>query len=269
VCGDALLGRVSQLLTQGTNIYFTTTAPSQQELDKNPHAHLTLDTEWDPHSIRLSATRSEEADIHIGDDHLEPGLLLISSVFSDYRMAELLPREINVKAVDIEPGKTFRSSKRHPSISSEQLSERWAIGLNQAKQTIQVTTQRGARSAILPLSRSYRTDRIQHMCPNIRERASICQSVPMESKAMTGKALRQFIRDFGVPERLTSDGASEQVGPNTDFMKNIRKYEIEHHVSEPGRPLQNRAESVIREVKRRWFRLMVKQKVPKDFGTLV
>ncbi len=33
------------LLTQGTNIYFTTTAPSQQELDKYPHVHLTLDTD--------------------------------------------------------------------------------------------------------------------------------------------------------------------------------------------------------------------------------
>jgi hypothetical protein len=88
-------------LTQGTNISFTTTAPLQQELDKYPHVHLTLDTEWDPHSVRLSATRSEEAEIHIGDDHLEPGLLLISSVFSDYRMAELLPREINIKAVDV------------------------------------------------------------------------------------------------------------------------------------------------------------------------
>jgi hypothetical protein len=86
---------------------------------------------------------------------------------------------------------------------------------------------------------------------------------------MAGKALRQFIRDFGVPERLTSDGASEQVGPNSDFMKNIRKYEIKHHISEPGRPQQNRAESDIREEKPRWFRLMVKQKVPKrlrDFG---
>ena len=86
---------------------------------------------------------------------------------------------------------------------------------------------------------------------------------------MAGQALRQFIRDFGVPEKLTSDGASEQVGANTDFKKNVRKHGIEHHLSEPGRPQQNRAESVIREVKRRWFRLMVKQKVPKrlwDYG---
>jgi hypothetical protein len=281
------------LLTKGTNIYFETTAPSQQELDKYSHIHLTLDTEWDPHSVCLSAIRIAEAETNIGD-HVEPGLLQISSVFSDSRMAELLPQARNIRTIDVETRKTFRSKERHPIISGEQLSERWAIGLGQAKQTINVTTQRGARSAILPLSRRYRTDRMYHQkklrgpkfytdtlfgrCKSVSNNTcaqifanehQFVKAYPMESKAMAGKALRQFIREFGVPERLTSDGASEQVGPNTDFMKNIRKYEIEHHVSEPGRPQQNRAESVIREVKRRWFRLMVKQKAPKrlwDYG---
>jgi hypothetical protein len=165
---------------------------------------------------------------------------------------------------------------------------RWAIGLNQAKQTIKVTTQRDARSAILPLSRRYRMDRMYHhkkltgpkfytdtlfgRCKSVSNNTcaqifanehQFVKAYPMGSKAMAGKALRHFIRDFGDLERLISDCASEQVGPNTDFMKNIRKYEIEHHVSEPGRPQQNRAESVIREVNGRWFRLMVKQKVPK------
>jgi hypothetical protein len=87
----------------------------------------------------------------------------------------------------------------------------------------------------------------------------------MEQKSMAGQALRQFIRDFGVPEQLTSDGASEQTGLKTDFMQNVKKYEIQHHVSEPRRPQQNRAESVIREVKRRWFRQMTKRRVPKRF----
>jgi hypothetical protein len=152
------------LLAQGTNIYFETTAPYQHELDKYPHIHFTLDTEWDPHSVCLvAALRTAEAEMDIGDGvEPEPGLLQISSVFSAKRMAELLPQERNIKAVDVEPRKTFRSNERHSMISSEQLSERWAIGLNQAKQTIRVTTQRGMRSAILPLSCRYRTDRMYH-----------------------------------------------------------------------------------------------------------
>jgi hypothetical protein len=91
----------------------------------------------------------------------------------------------------------------------------------------------------------------------------------METKAMAGAALRLFIPDFGVPEKLTSNGAAEQTGPNTEFMRNIRKYGIDHRLSEPHRPSQNRAESVIQEVKRKWFRQMTKRRVPKrlcDYG---
>ena len=90
------------------------------------------------------------------------------------------------------------------------------------------------------------------------------KAYPMERKAMAGLALRQFIQDFGVPEQLaSSDGAAEQTGAKTEFMKNVRKYGIDLHVSEPHRPQQNQAESVIREVQRRWYRQMTKKKVPK------
>jgi hypothetical protein len=42
----------------------------------------------------------------------------------------------------------FESSKRHSSVSHEEISQRWGIGLVAAKQTANVTTQRGIRSAI-------------------------------------------------------------------------------------------------------------------------
>jgi hypothetical protein len=72
-----------------------------------------------------------------------------------------------------------------------------------------------------------------------------------------GLALRQFIRDYaGVREDLTSDGASEQTGPKTEFIKDVQKNGIENHVSETKQHRQNRAESVIHKVKMRWFRQM-------------
>jgi len=203
-------------------------------------------------------------------------------------------RIIRSTNVDVPGARTFVSNKRHSQVTSEQLSERWNIGLTQAKNTLQVTTQRGIRSAILPLSRRYRTDRMYNQrrlrnqkfytdtlfgkcksitnntCAQIFANESyFVKAYPMEKKSMAGLALRQFIRDYGAPDRLTSDGAAEQTGPKTEFMTNVRKYGIEHHLSEPHRPQQNRAESVIREVKKRWFRQMNKRKVPKrlwDYG---
>jgi hypothetical protein len=91
----------------------------------------------------------------------------------------------------------------------------------------------------------------------------------MEKKSSAGKALQQFVRDYRIPEQLTSDGAREHTKPKTEFMQTVRKYSNEHHVSEPHQPQQNRAESDIREVKQKWFRQTTKQKVPRwlwDYG---
>ncbi len=97
--------------------------------------------------------------------------------------------------------------------------------------------------------------------------AHFVKAYPMEKKSMAGLALRQFVRDYGVPDKLTSNRASEQTGPKTKFMKVVRKYNIlDHHVSEPHRPNQNRAELVIREVKRKWFRQMTRRRVPKQLS---
>jgi hypothetical protein len=73
--------------------------------------------------------------------------------------------------------------------------------------------------------------------------AYFVKAYPMEKKSGAGLALRQFIRDCRVPEYLTSDGASEQTGPKTEFIKNVRKYGIVHHVSKTKQHRQNRAES--------------------------
>jgi hypothetical protein len=151
----------------------------------------------------------------------------------------------------------FQSSSRHPAMTAETLSNIWHIGLQTAKKTIEATTQQGAHSAVLPLSCHYRTDMFYRK-PRIRGRfytdtvfgrhslltgykcmqvfankAFFAVAYPMESKAHAGKALREFINEFGVLELLTLDGSKEQTGPKTEFMQLVRKHEIDYHVSEP------------------------------------
>ena len=287
---------VIPLLQSGTTLFLVSSTPTPYELNTCPHIILTFDTEWNPHTVTLSATRSEEAAIRIcaEEDGNHPGQKQISSLFSMPEMAESLKQQRRISVIDIEERKTFASKERHPVITKETLSERWNIGLVQAQQTLKVTTQRGVRSAILPLSRRYCTDRMYtakklwgkkfytdalfgrvksisyNTCAQIFANESyFVKAYPMEKKSQAGQALRQFIRDFGTPEQLTSDGAAEQTGPKTEFMKNVRKSEIDHHISEAYRPQQKRAEAAIREVKRRWFRQMSRRRVPKrlcDYG---
>jgi hypothetical protein len=81
-----------------------------------------------------------------------------------------------------------------------------------------------------------------------------------------------FVDDVGIPNTLICDLATEQVGPHTPMMKEIRRVSIKLHNSEKGRSTQNhRAETEIRELKRRWKAQMIEKNVPArlwDYGVV-
>ena len=52
---------------------------------------------------------------------------------------------------DIPRARAYVSNERHNKITADRLSDIFCIGLERAKQTLQVTRQRGTRSAILPI----------------------------------------------------------------------------------------------------------------------
>ena len=158
---------------------------------------------------------------------------------------------------DVPSSKTFHTSERKSTVSASDLSERWFIGLKQATQTIKSTSQRLLRSAILPLARQYRADRM-YECPWLRgvvytdtmhghfksldgnKYAQIfatedyfAAAYPMESKALASDALKEFITDYGVPDKIIMDGAGEQTGKRSTFMEQVRKHHIDYHVTEP------------------------------------
>jgi hypothetical protein len=87
---------------------------------------------------------------------------------------------------------------------------------------------------------------------------------PMGSKSLAGEGLRQCIHEYGRPEHLTFDGMKEQNGKIMEFMKNIRKNYINHKVSDPERPNHNFAKRVSCKIRKKWFRIMTKKKVPKE-----
>ena len=67
------------------------------------------------------------------------------------------------------------------------------------------------------------------------------------------------------------DGSKEQTQKGTTFMKEIRRNDIDYHVSEPGLHNQNPSEGVIREVRKKWYRTMVRKRVPRqlwDYGVV-
>jgi hypothetical protein len=299
------------LSTQGTTLYANSRVPTQQELSQCQHIVLTSPNPWNPSTVHLSSVKLKS------NDHLEVDsydlqqtvyqmaesdgminsdvsmLSCISSVYSERTFAQSVQRHVIIAKVDVPNLKTFVSHKRHTDVSVEDLSERWNIGIKQAKDTINATTQRYSRSALLPLSRRYRSDRLfyrrhlnhhfaadLYMGRTVSLRGNTCsylfahkcgfvQAYPQSKKSESADSLRQFTMDWGIPRKLIIDGALEQVGAHTAFMKRVRLYDIDLHVSGPRLPKENPAEGVIREVRKKWFRLMHSKNIPKrlwDYG---
>ena len=148
-------------------------------------------------------------------------------------------------------------------------------------------------SAILPLAWRYQADRMfirLRICGTIytdtmngryksldgNKHAQIfanesffATAYPMEHKSSAGQALKQFISDFGIPDRLVCDGAAEQVGKRTEFQSTVQKHAIDLHVTKPHRHNQSKVEGIVWEIRKCWFRIMLKKKVPKwlwDYG---
>ena len=80
---------------------------------------------------------------------------VLSRLFSSVKISK-----VEVQLQDVPAARTFESKERHTSVTPEDLSERWLIGLGQARETMKRTTQRTVRSAVMPLARRYRADRI-------------------------------------------------------------------------------------------------------------
>ena len=91
----------------------------------------------------------------------------------------------------------------------------------------------------------------------------------MEHKSGAGQALKQFISDFSIPDKLVCDGTAKQVGKRTEFQSMVRKHAIDLHVTEHHRHNPSKVEGIVREIRKRWFHIMLKKKVPKrlwDYG---
>jgi hypothetical protein len=305
----------------GTKIQFSTRVPTPQELQHCEHIQMTSPHTWNPTDVLMvqemaqggsmswkrhllsvgPSQRYEYVDAESDDallDSIDPSLAHLGQRLSErYRCRVERVSEVDTvyEQQDVPSRRTFVSTERHVKVSAELLADRFGIGPKRAQRTLRVTTQRGVRSAILPISRRYRADRvfgvkrlngkfatdtaygkIKSLRGNVGSQIyshkcgfKVAYPIPKVDGNHVGDTLTQFIGDFGVPEQLTFDGASVQTGPKTRFMDAVRRYEIKFHVSGPRRPNENPAEQSIHEIKKRWYRIMLKKKVPPrlwDYG---
>ena len=172
-------------------------------------------------------------------------------------------------------------------MSPEDLSERWNISVAQAALTLKATTRKLIRSALMPMARRYRVDRMfminrirgematdimnarcksihgERYCQVFGNKDFFVEAIPIVKKSDCGQALDIFIRKYGIPDTLRHDDSKEQGERNTQFQGTLRKYNVTSKKSLPDRSNQNPAEGVIRELRKKWFRTMFKVRCPR------
>jgi hypothetical protein len=187
------------LQSMGTDIFIKTWAPSAADLQAYPHIVLCSSAPWNPRQIQFPGiTPNEQEEIEVRNiqsvkqehnpqsgegeedvlfDIAELRKRIISSATITFEDMEEKREKRRIKALtqaslppivlpgpleehEIMPIRTFLSKDRHSRTTPEELSERWGLSIAQAALTLKATTRRLVRSALMPLARRYRVDRM-------------------------------------------------------------------------------------------------------------
>jgi hypothetical protein len=227
------------LLLNSIVYYFSSRRPTESKFESCPHIELTSnETEWNPHDGIYASGESSMT----GDDgnlltrpapHVRTreimGLCWTSENMAkaDDPFLERLETCARVSSVQ----STTRANKTTPG----QLASRWNIGLDKAKKTLAVTTQRGTRTvANPPMEARFRTNKRQlryrrlstalytdTMFASVTSRrgnacAQIfvndlewCRAYPLKTKGDAHTSLDLLFPEEGVPNTIISDDTPE------------------------------------------------------------
>jgi len=317
--------------TTGTVVHFESRVPTDWE-ERNLPVIILTGEEWEPTKVelgtngrrsreqsemrtirsltsgipkrQLAALRQGEANARIERwGQVEQTLDQISPVLNGRILMQRLIESVNVamvyrddidKAIERRKASSVITNDRHSKVGPEELARKWNVGLQTAKDTLKVTTQKGIRTALHPMSRRVRVDhlhlhrpmlrgtwycdtllakvksRLGNTCANVYTQGKFTKVTPMSGRTDAAKSLVDFTDDVGIPETLVTDGAGEFTGKNTEFTKEARRMRIKMFTTEQGRKNQNHAaEREIGMLAKRWKLRMRKKKVPKrlwDYG---
>jgi hypothetical protein len=166
ICSDEDM--ILPLSLKGVISYIDTRTPSQEELDTCKWITLTNEHDWDPHSEFFQ--EQENNFDALQSHHYHHNERQIHSVLSEYnqnRLHETIYKQLS-DAYDDNSYITLQvattmTSKCGLNMNAETLSNNWCIGLEAAKKTLQVTTQKGIRNVLhpYPIEKRFRTKQAQ------------------------------------------------------------------------------------------------------------
>ena len=275
---------------EGMTVYFDSRTPTDQELEdmQLPQVAITREEPWDPKGVDLRSICKTTSHHQFHIEH-ETDLIMgqLSTCYTQDPSEERVLSKVYTKSVSTR-------DTRHSKVTPAEVSRTLGIGLETATKTLNMTTQRGIRTAIHPITRRYRVDHLAlnrkrlndtfhtdtlkagvasingNKYAQVFTNGKFTTVAPMKTRSEAGEKLKDFIDDIGVPHHLTADQAGEHHGPNTVFQETVRRHRIIMKWVEKGRHTQNhRAEREIGILRQRWRLKKAERNIPSrlwDYG---
>ena len=248
---------------KSTTCYFQSRSPSLWEIETCRTFQVSDPDTWDPTTeiFRVSAVGRGPMCVSVSELYDVCSYDLCLYEFYDFGYLQ------DSSTHDIAQ---ISASKRHHGVDANLLSLKWGIWLEKVKNTLNHTTQMNVRSALLPLTRRYRTDLLSQRLKRLSTRfytdtmfskvgtslrGNNCAQIftngngamfayPMRSKSQAGDKLLSLIQQVGIPNEIHRDGAPEMRG-TSKFNQVCQEYRIKSTYTEPQSPWQNKCENVI------------------------
>jgi hypothetical protein len=286
--------------THGTTIYFDSLAPSQKEIEDMaiPHIQITDPEPWNPHTVKLRSNSPTPnlpiENVQIHQVASEPRAIELYTQIADLgqeHMYEISPamvsQELDRRIIQSVKVSKVLTEKRHSEVTPTEIAKKFHCSLETAQRTLTMTTQKGIRTALHPLTKRYRVDHLflnrrklpgrwqtdvmfskvksleGHTCSNVITNGRYTRVHPLSSKKHVAVALHDMERDVGTPMGLRANLAGEYLGKNTEWIAACKKYHIKMDYGEKGRKNQlSMVEREIGELKKRWRRRMTEKDIP-------
>jgi hypothetical protein len=176
---------------EGVVSYFTSRRPTDDEIANCTRLEMTSEAAWDPKSPHFNQTEKQlreqgdykasmvsttmqlsrtgtRGNLHKVMSLMTPREILAVASAEDGLVAERLEERVNVSGGDLRGDGICMIGSEHELylvatsssdsvITKEVLAKRWGLGLETARQTLEVTTQVGVRKYVHPVTRRFKT----------------------------------------------------------------------------------------------------------------
>jgi len=267
---------------------FDTRPPTQDELDDiNIHVELTSDVEWNP-QLFANSLAEEDIMVNANDKSITDmrarrlkvlgsnarkrqiksctqvlaasqslfELQIVDEIEAHSQYDPILRRIASLACMGSKEASiaAIRTGDTISEVTPENVARRWMVGLDAARKSLKVTTQRGVRSILNPAMRRFKTQMTHLRYPRIKGTfyADIMEPkiksvdaqnfahiignghgytkvYPMERKNESIYALDDFVKKVGIPEVLLCDNDTTMEGWN-EWKRRIRSTQLSRNI---------------------------------------